>query len=74
MLALRVPCDARMSLRDANSLPLGQRIPKTPTHPVFLGESEWDLKITRRWHGVDFDFDFYVGFGFGFGFRFTSEF
>ena len=45
MLALRVLCDARMSRRDVNSLSLGQHIPKSPAHPVLLGEPERGLKV-----------------------------
>jgi hypothetical protein len=40
MLALRVPCDARMNRRDVNSLTLGQHIPTSPAHPVLLGGPE----------------------------------
>jgi len=42
MLALRVPCDARMNRRDVNLLSLGQHIPNSPAHPVLLGEPERD--------------------------------
>ena len=45
MLALRVPCDARMSRRDAELATLRQTIPKTPAHPVLLGGPERGMKV-----------------------------
>ena len=43
MLALRVPCDARMSWRGVNSgYALKQAHPETPAHPVLLGKPERD--------------------------------
>ena len=43
MLALRVPCDARMSRRDAElAIAQTRRIPNSPAHPVLLGEPERD--------------------------------
>ena len=47
MLALRVPCDARMNRRDVNSLSLAQHIPKPPSHPVLLGEPERERLRSR---------------------------
>ena len=40
MLALRVPCDARMNRRDVKLAALRQSHPETPAHPVLLGEPE----------------------------------
>jgi len=46
MLALQVPCDARMIRRDVNSLSLRQHIPASPAHSVLLGEPVWGhLKV-----------------------------
>jgi hypothetical protein len=43
MLALRVPCDAQMSWRGANSgYALRQAHPETPAHPALLGKPERD--------------------------------
>ena len=40
MLALRVPCDARMCRQDAELATLRQTHPEVPAHPVLLGEPE----------------------------------
>ena len=56
MLALRVPCDARMSRRGANSLRSDRRTPKSPSHPVLLGKPERDCQASDRLHSKEFDF------------------
>ena len=45
ILALRVPCDARMSRRDAELAALRQTHPETPAHPVLFGEPEREGKV-----------------------------
>jgi len=55
MPALRVPCDARMSRRDAELAALSRRIPNSPAHPVLLGEPERGLKVnpnTKPTHSI----------------------
>jgi hypothetical protein len=45
MLALRVPCDARMSWRGANlGYALRQAHPETPANPALLGKPERVLR------------------------------
>ncbi len=48
MLALRVPCDARMSWRGVKLAALKQHTPKSPAHPVLLGKPERDFKINIK--------------------------
>jgi hypothetical protein len=49
MLALRVPCDARISWRGVNSgYALRQAHPETPAHPALLGKPERDFKVNIK--------------------------
>jgi len=48
ILALRVPCDARMSWRGVKLAALRQHTPKPPAHPALLGKPERDFKINIK--------------------------
>ena len=54
MLALRVPCEARISWRGVNSgYALRQAHPETPAHPALLGKPERDYKFNIKFNIVE---------------------